>query len=340
MSRYASLYTNPQGPGDSRPTALQVVQDEKMQNQLVGKTAVITGVSSGIGIETSRALAATGIKLFLTARNLDKAKEALADFWNPNQMELVQLELSSMDSVRAAAKTILSKTDELSIFIANAGVMAVPKLTTTADGFEEQFATNHLSHFLLFELLKPSLLKASTEKFQSRVVVVSATAHRMQGIPASNDYNYETSGVSAYTPWEAYARSKTANTYMANEIERRYGYKGIHATSVAPGLVASNIGRHIPQEVMAGVIGDKLNEIQSLEQAAASTLVAAVGREWEGRGGVYITNCSATERGEDDGVSTSYTYVSHTYNPKDEQRLWNDSLKMVEKWNNHSTEDI
>ncbi|KAF9766066.1 hypothetical protein IL306_001557 [Fusarium sp. DS 682] len=333
MSRYASLYDNPQGPGDSRPTALQVVQDEQMNQKLVGKAAVITGVSSGIGIETARALAATGAKLFLTARNLDKAKEALADFWNPEQMELVQLDLSSMDSVRAAAESILSKTDEISIYIANAGVMAVPELTMTVDGFEEQFATNHLSHFFLFELLKPALLKASTPEFQSRVVVVAATAHRMQGIPASNDYNYETSGASAYTPWEAYARSKTANVYMANEIERRYGNKGIHANSVAPGLVSSGIGRHIPNEVMAAVIGDKMNEIQSLGQAAASTLVAAIGREWEGTGGVYITNCSAAERGEDDGVSTSYTYVSHTYNPKDEQRLWNDSLNMVKKWN-------
>ncbi|KAF4454180.1 hypothetical protein F53441_3180 [Fusarium austroafricanum] len=334
MSRYASLYTKPQGPGDSRPTALQIVQDEKMQQKLVGKTAVITGVSSGIGIETARALAATGMKLFLTARNLEKAKDALADFWNPDNMELVQVELNSMDSVRAAAKSILSKTGEISIYIANAGVMAIPELTLTADGFEEQFATNHLSHFLLFELLKPALLKATTPEFQSRVVVVSATAHRIHGIAASDDHNYEISGASGYAPWLAYARSKTANAYMANEIERRYGSSGIHANSVAPGLVASGIGRHIPHEVMFAAVGDKMEYIQSLGQAAASTLMAAVGKEWEGKGGAYICNCIAAERGEEDGVSTSETYVSHTYSPKDEQRLWNDSLEMVKKWNN------
>lgn len=334
MSRYASLYTDPKGPGDSRPTALQIVQDEQMQQKLVGKTAVITGVSSGIGIETARALATTGIKLFLTARNLDKAKEALADFWNPDQMELVHLELDSMDSVQAAAKNILSKTEEISIYVANAGVMAIPELTITADGFEEQFATNHLSHFLLFELLKPALLKASTPEFQSRVVVVSATAHRIHGIATSNDHNYEKSGASVYSPWGAYARSKTANVYMANEIERRYASEGIHANSVAPGLVASGIGRHVPEEVMLSVISEKMNHIQSLGQAAATTLIAAVGKEWEGRGGVYLSNCVAAKRGDDNDAAVSETYVSHTYSPENEERLWKDSLEMVKQWDN------
>ncbi|KAM0236291.1 hypothetical protein ACHAP5_009425 [Fusarium lateritium] len=334
MSRYASLYASPEGPGDSRPTALQIVQDEQMQQKLVGKTAIVTGVSSGIGIETARALATTGIKLFLTARNLDKAKKALADFWNPDQMELVHLELDSMDSVRAAAKNILSKAKEISIYVANAGVMAIPELTTTTDGFEEQFATNHLSHFLLFELLKPALLKASTPEFQSRVVVVSATAHRIHGITASDDHNYEKSGASAYSPWEAYARSKSANVYMANEIERRYGSQGLHANSVAPGLVASGIGRHIPEEVMLSVISGRMNHIQSLGQAAATTLTAAVGREWEGRGGVYLSHCVAAERGDDNDVSVSETYVAHTYSPEKEERLWEESLEMVKQWNN------
>ncbi|KAM0346259.1 hypothetical protein ACHAPU_005686 [Fusarium lateritium] len=333
MSRYAPLYVDPKGPGDSRPTAMHIVEDQQMQQKLVEKTAVITGVSSGIGIETARALAATGIKLFLTARDLSKAQKALADFWNPDQMELVQLELSSMDSVRAAAKSILSKTDEISVYIANAGVMAVPELRETDDGFEEQFATNHLSHFLLFELLKPALLRGSTLGFQSRVVVVSATAHRIHGIGASGDHNYEKSGASDYSPWIAYARSKTANIYMANEIERRYGSKGIHANSVGPGLVYSGIGRYIPDEVMLSVIQPKMNYIQSTRQAAASTLVAAVGKEWGGRGGVYINNCVPAERGEDDGVSISGTYVSHTYSPENEERLWNDSVELVKKWN-------
>ncbi|CAG7559803.1 unnamed protein product [Fusarium equiseti] len=332
MSRYAHLYANPKGPGDDRPTALQIVQDEDMEQKLVGKTAVITGVSSGIGIETARALAATGIKLFLTARNLEKAEKALADFWDPDQMELVQMELNSMDSVRAGAEVILSKTDRISIYIANAGVMAIPELTMTADGFEEQFATNHLSHFLLFELLKPALLKGSTPEFQSRVVTVAATAHRIHGIGASNDHSFEVTGASGYTPWEAYARSKTANIYMANEIERRYGDSGIHANSASPGLVASNIGRHIPQEVMMSVISDKIGHIQSIEQAAATTLLAAVGKDWEGSGGIYLSDCSVAERGESDGVSTSETYVSHTYSPLDEARLWEDSLAMVRQW--------
>lgn len=326
MSRYAAAHANPQGPGDSRPTALQIVTDNDMEGKLVGKVAVVTGVSSGLGIETSRALAATGARLILTARDLAKAKTALAGIWQEDKMELVEMDQNSLESVRVAAKIILAKTDKVNILVNNAGIMAVPDLQLSKDGYESQFAVNHLSHFLLFELLKPALLKATTPDFQSRVVVVSAAAHRISPIGDSDDYNFQRS---TYVPWMAYARSKTANIYMANQIERDYGRLGLHATSLHPGVIGTGLVKYIPAEVVENMSLDIGPVIKSTEQGAATTIWAAIGKEWEGRGGVYLNDCAEAERGEDDGVPAKGSYVSHTYNAKEEARLWKDSLKMV-----------
>ncbi|KAI5457344.1 dehydrogenase with different specificitie [Mariannaea sp. PMI_226] len=326
MSRYAAAHENPQGPGDSRPTALQIVKDNDMEGNLVGKVAVITGVSSGIGVETVRALEVTGAKLFVTARDLTKARAALSDIWKEDRMELVHMDQTSLESVRTAAKAILAKTDTISLLVNNAGVMAVPNLQLTQDGFEMHFATNHLAHFLFFQLLKPALLKATTPSFQSRVVMVSAAAHRVSGIGASDDYNYQKGG---YEPWMAYARSKTANIYMANEIERRYGSQGLHATSLHPGIIGTDLGRHLAPEFIDGMRVQYASIAKSPEQGAATTIAAAIGKEWEGRGGVYLNDCQEAERGEYDGVVSNVSYVPHTYDEKEEARLWKDSLKFV-----------
>ncbi|KAK7429790.1 hypothetical protein QQZ08_003635 [Neonectria magnoliae] len=313
MSPYTAVHKNPQGPGDSRPTALQIIKDNDMEGKLVGKIAVITGVSSGLGIETVRALALTGLRLLLTARDLAKAKAALMD-------------PSSLESVRTAAKTILAQTDAVNILANNAGIMAVPELELSNDGYESQFATNHLSHFLLFQLLKPALFKASTADFQSRVVTVSAAAHRISRIGAPDDYVFQKS---PYVPWIAYARSKTANIYMANEIERRYGSLGLHATSLHPGIIATPLSKHIPAEVATQMVHELAKDMKDVEQGAASTVLAAIGKEWEGRGGVYLNDCAEAERGEDDGIVSKGSYVTHTYDAKEEARLWRDSLEIV-----------
>ncbi|KAH6897445.1 hypothetical protein B0T10DRAFT_535950 [Thelonectria olida] len=326
MSQYLASHENPEGPGDSRPTALQIVKDSGMEGKLVGKIAVITGVSSGLGVETVRALETTGVNFFLTARDVAKAKTALSDIWKDDRMELVEMDQSSLQSVRAAAKSILAKTDKVNLLINNAGVMAVPSLELTQDGFESHWVTNHLSHFLFFELLKSALLKATSPEFQSRVVMLSAAAHRISRIGASDDYAFQKS---EYEPWVAYARSKTANIYMANEIERRYGSLGLHATSLHPGIIGTGIARFIPEEVVTKMTQELGLTFKSLEQGAATTLWAAIGKEWEGRGGVYLNDCAEAERGEDDGVVSKGSYVTHTYDAKEEARLWKDSLKLV-----------
>jgi len=142
--------------------------------------------------------------------------------------------LSSLASVRAGAKEFLerSKARGLNVLICNAGVMAIPTLTRTTDGFETQFGTNHLAHFLLFNLLKDTLIKPSTPSFNSRVVMVSSFGHR-GGLPRFADYSYE-QHPDEYSPFGAYASSKGANVYMANYIDWHFGPQGLHATSLHP----------------------------------------------------------------------------------------------------------
>jgi NAD(P)-dependent dehydrogenase (short-subunit alcohol dehydrogenase family) len=308
---------------------LQIIEDEGTEGKLSGKVIVITGTSSGIGIETVRALASTGAKLFLTARNLTKAKEALSDIFNPSRMELVEMDQTSLQSVRAAAKSILARTNEINILVNNAGIMAVQDLEFTEDGHELQFGTNHLSHFLFFELLKPALLAGVTSDFHSRVVVVSSTAHLMSGINDSGNYNFQKGG---YTPWGAYGQSKTANIYMANEIERRYGSQGLHALSLHPGTIETGLMRHIPEEELAGYAGnDDIRRLsKSPSQGAATTVWAAIGKEWEGKGGRYLADVAEAEVWEDGGNALmSARYAKHAYNAELEGRLWEDSLKLV-----------
>ncbi|PGH05695.1 hypothetical protein GX51_02855 [Blastomyces parvus] len=328
MSRYAAVHANPQGVGDSRPTALQIVENEGMAGKLDGKVVVITGVSSGLGVETVRAMAATGATLYLTARDLDKAKAALSEIFNPETMHLVQMDQASLDSVRNAAKSILAKTDRVNILINNAGIMAVPDLQLTVDGYEAHFATNHLSHFLFFQLLKSAMLAGTSPEFQSRVVNMASSGHRAGGINPSDNYHYQKGD---YNPSLAYVQSKTANIYMANEIERRFGSLGLHATSVHPGGIATGLGRHLPAEYLQSLYQnqDLIKMFKNPEQGAATSVWAAIGKEWEGRGGRYLSDCAEAMPGEDDMNVWSATSVSYTYSPENEARLWKDSLHMV-----------
>lgn len=329
MSRYAAAHTDPQGPGDARPTAIQIIKDEEMEGKLSAKTVVITGTSSGIGIETARALSLTGAKLFLTARNIVKAKEALADLFDPSRMELIEMDQTSLQSVRTAAKSILAKTQSINILINNAGIMAIQDLEYTKDGHELQFGVNHLSHFLFFELLKPALLAGATPELHSRVVVVSSTAHLISGINASRDYNFEKGG---YKPWAAYGQSKTAQIYMANEIERRYGPVGLHALSLHPGTIQTNLTRHMPGAELDGYTSNSnVRKVsKSPSQGAATTVWAAVSKDWEGKGGRYLADVAEAKVWEDEGDALlSANHAKHAYSPELEGRLWKDSLKIV-----------
>ena len=321
-SRYAAVHQNTKGPGDARPTALDIVSDEGLQGKLTDKVFLITGCSSGIGIETAKALNTTGAKLFLGVRDTTKGQAALSDILKPGHVELFKMDLNSLDSVRTAVEEFKSKSKTLNILINNAGVMATPE-GKTADGFETQFGTNHLSHFLLFQLLKPILLSSSTPSFNSRVVCVSSSGHRQGGIQFDN-YNFERGD---YSPWAAYGQSKTANIYMANEIERRYGAKGLHGLSLMPGGIKTGLQVHVEDQLAAAMKAAK-DLMKSPEQGAATTVYAALSKEWEGRGGRYLEDCQeAAEVGS--ATLGASGYHPRAYDEEGEKRLWADSLKLV-----------
>lgn len=330
MSRYAEAHANLSGPGDARPTALQIIKDEGAEGKLTGKVIVITGTSSGIGVETARALSLTGAQLFLTARNLEKAKAALGPILGSGRAELIEMDNTSLSSVRGAAGTILQKSNgQVNILVNNAGIMAIPKLEYTKDGFELQFGVNHLSHFLLFELLKPALLASASPELRSRVVNLSSSAHNVAPINESGNYNFEKG---AYDAWVSYGQSKTANIYMANEIERRYGSQGLHATSVHPGLILTGLMQHVDPTVAEAQQKNEeaMRSLKSPEQGAATTVWAAIGHEWENEGGKYLADCARTSPASDKGDPiVKKGYAAHAYNPEAEARLWTDSLKMV-----------
>lgn len=325
-SRYAEAHKSPKGPGDARPTALDIVKDEGLEGKLTDKVFLITGCSSGIGIDTARALSVTGAKLFLGVRDIAKGESALADILEPGRVELLKIDLNSLESVREAAQTFLQKSKTLNVVINNAGVMATPK-GKTADGFETQFGTNHLAHFLLFQLLKSTLLASSTSNFNSRVVALSSSGHRFSGI-LIDDYNFERN---EYIPWVAYGQSKTANIYMANEIERRYGSQGLHALSVHPGGIMTGLQVHVSDAVKESWLTDegvKAN-FKSTAQGAATTVYAAISKDWEGKGGRYLENCAESGPVQEPRTFLSLGYVPHAYDEDKEKKLWLDSLKLV-----------
>lgn len=323
--RYAQVHLHPNGPGDARPTALQIIKDEGVQGKWEDKVVLITGCSSGLGVETARALATTSATLYLTARDPAYAKTALGDIAQSDRIHLLQLDLNSLESVRAFATEFLSKCNRLNIFIANAGVMMTPE-GRTADSFETQLGINHLAHFLLFGLLKPTLLASATLDFNSRVIFLSSIAHRS----AEVDFNNLNLDV-GYSPWIAYARSKTANLWTANEIDRRYGSKGVRAWSVQPGPSGTGLYRHMSQEdVQASQSDPVLAKIfKTPEQGAATSVWAAVASALEGQGGKYLEDCQISRAWNPSTGIWAPGYGQHAYDQTKQMRLWDLSDELV-----------
>ena len=205
------------------------------------------------------------------------------------------------------------------------GVMAIPE-SRTADGFETQFGTNHLAHFLLFQLLKPLLLSSSTPAFNSRVIALSSSGHRASGV-MFDDYNFEKAG---YNKFLAYGQSKTSNIYMANEIDRRYSSKGLHAFSVHPGGAMTGLHTHL-DDVMKEYMRtnqEVINHMKSPAQGAATTVWAALSTDLEGSGGKFLEDCSIAKPVQGPGI-LALGYAPHAYNEEGEKKLWADSLKML-----------
>jgi NAD(P)-dependent dehydrogenase (short-subunit alcohol dehydrogenase family) len=272
-------------------------------------------------------MAATGARVFLAVRSLEKGRTACSSFLEPGRVELLQLDTSSLASVRAAAATLLAKSSTLNGLICNAGIMAVPNREETVDGFESQLGTNYLGHFLLFWLLKDALLKASTPAFNSRLVNVSSSGHHATEIHF-DDFNLSKEG--EYEPNKAYGQSKLAQIYMANYIDRRFGPSGLHALSLMPGGIMTNLQQHLAPEIKNGwqAIPEISNIIKTPEQGAATTVVAALSKEWEGRGGKYLEDCGIAPF--EPLVPGMKGVKDYAYDEGKETRLWEHTLKVLE----------
>ncbi|KAI9372249.1 hypothetical protein BJX61DRAFT_553024 [Aspergillus egyptiacus] len=309
----------------------QIIHDEGLEGKLAGKVILITGCSSGIGIETARALSTTGATLYLTARDLSKAHAALGTLAHDpkNNIHLLELDLSSLASVRTCAAEFLRRSPTLNILINNAGIM-VPPEGRTADGFETQFGTNHLGHFLLTQILKHTLIASATPELPSRLIMVSSSAHRASEVDFT-DSNFASRD---YDAWTAYGQSKTAMIWTANEIDRRYGAQGLHAFSLHPGSIASGLQKYVSDELRqrwAGEIpADSLAAAaKSPEQGAATTVWAAVAKCLEGKGGLYLEDCQIIGPLAADAGLLDPGYAPWVYDGSRAERLYGLSMKLV-----------
>jgi NAD(P)-dependent dehydrogenase (short-subunit alcohol dehydrogenase family) len=300
---------------------------------LRGKRIFVTGTSAGLGVESARALAAHGAYVIGAARDLAKARKATesvrAQAANGGGLELMQLDLASLASVRACADALLAAAKPLDVIIANAGVMACPR-GKTADGFETQFGTNHLGHFVLVNRLVPLL------KTGSRVVILSSAAHRFADVDLE-DPNFEHT---PYVEFVAYGRSKTANALFAVEFDRRHQANGIRAAAVHPGGIPTELARHLTAEVgeqvarLSGISAGSSTSLSSryprktIPQGAATSVWSAVVADADLIGGRYCEDCHVAEVAgpSDTGRSGVFAYA---LDPARARALWNKSEQMV-----------
>lgn len=303
--------------------------DEVLEGiDLSGKLALVTGASGGLGEETARALASKGAAVVITARDLPKANAAvkgIRESTGNDAVDVEELELGSLASIRDFADRFLSKHDTLNLLVNNAGVMACPQ-DTTSDGFERQFGTNHIGHFLMTCLIAPALLKGAP----ARIVSLSSRGHHGSSI-VFDDIAFENR---EYEKFEAYGQSKTANILFAVELERRLGARGVHANAVHPGVIMTDLARHmVPADiemlqkraVERGQAGGL--QMKSVPAGAATSVYAATAPELEGRGGLYLEDCHVAEVDDDENAAEGVR--SYALDPEAAKRLWTLSEEMV-----------
>ena len=215
--------------------------------------------------------------------------------------------------------------------------MGTPQ-SKTADGFERQFGVNHLAHFALTALLLPTMEKSSTEVFRSRVVCVTSAAHRYSSV-VFDDVNLAAPG--AYEPYRAYGQSKTANIWTANRIDRVFGPRGVHALAVHPGAIWSGLYSHADPAMLDewSRDADLMSQMQSPEQGAATTIWAATGKVWEGRGGKYLASCAVGSPTADVTAILSTGFAPHAFDVEGEDRLWELSEELTGVGNGQSEVD-
>ncbi len=292
---------------------------------LSGKRALVTGASSGLGAETARVLALRGAAVTLAVRDVKTGEEIAASIREAvpgADVEVRTLDLTSPDSIRAFAKGVAADHPAVHLLVNNAGVMACP-LGRTEKGWEMQFGTNHMGHFLLTCLLAPQLEAGAP----ARVVNLSSAGHRFSDV-LWDDPNYETR---AYDKWESYGQSKTANVLFSVELNRRLSGKGVEAFAVHPGGIMTNLGRHLEQadieELMSRAPGGRGIKWKTVEQGAATSVWAATAPELAGKGGIYLEDCGIavpkTSDDQDGGIA------GYAVDPASAKRLWSLSEELL-----------
>ncbi|MED6121128.1 Short-chain dehydrogenase TIC 32, chloroplastic [Stylosanthes scabra] len=286
-----------------------------------GMTAIVTGATSGIGTETTRVLAMRGAHVVMAVRNLTAAKqvkESILKEFPSAQVDAMELDLTSIQSVKNFASQYKSSARPLNILINNAGIMACP-FTLSKDNIELQFATNHIGHFVLTNLLLDTMKKTSRQsKREGRIVNVSSEAHRFtysQGIRFDkiNDQ-------ASYQRWRAYGQSKLANILHANELARRLKEDGadITANSLHPGTIATNLFRHMDMGVATGIVNaiGRL-VLKNVQQGAATTCYVALHPQVKGVSGKYFSDCNLSQT------------TSHGTDADLAKKLWDFSMNLI-----------
>jgi len=276
----------------------QSTTDEVLDGiDLHGKSILVTGASAGLGVETCRALAARGAHVIGMVRDAAKGQRATADVSTTaaaagGGFELVTGDLASLASIRACAADLIKAGRSLDLIIANAGVMACPQ-GKTAEGFETQFGTNHIGHFVLINSLVPLLKRGS------RIINLSSGGHRFSDVDL-DDPGFE---ATPYDPFVAYGRSKTANVLFAVGLDRRLSGRGIRAAAVHPGVIQTELGRHMTPDMIARITsaggGAPAFVFKSVPQGAATSVWAGVRATADEVGGNYCEDCHVAELTDD-----------------------------------------
>jgi NAD(P)-dependent dehydrogenase (short-subunit alcohol dehydrogenase family) len=299
---------------------------------LRGRRVLVTGVSAGLGVETARALAAHGALVVGAVRDLAKAERATAQVRaaaaNGGGLELIELDLASLKSVRACADALVADGRPFDVVIANAGVMRAP-FGHTADGFETQFGTNHLGHFVLVNRI------ASLIAPGGRLVNVASSGHRYADVDL-DDPNFERT---PYNPMIAYGRSKTANILFAVEFDRRHHARGVRATAVHPGGIKTELDRHMApgelEQLVAQIntqlasAGEPPFQFKTISQGAATSVWAAVVAPAEDVGRHYCENCQVSNITEGMISPVSPGVRPYALDPEHAKALWARSEAMV-----------
>ena len=297
-------------------------------HDLTGKTALVTGASSGLGVETARALLSAHAEVILAVRDTTKGEavaQQLCTATKNEQAHVLEIDLGSLASIRQAVEQFQAHWSKLDLLINNAGIMATPK-SYTPDGFESQFGTNHLGHYLLTRLLLPALQAAAP----SRVVVLSSSGHRFSDVHF-DDLQYHRR---PYDKWEAYGQSKTANALFAVGLTQHFSSQGITANAVNPGGTRTGLQQHLTTEEMRALgwmdeAGNVTSRLKTPEQGAATSVWVAVGHELDGIGGRYLENCQESAPLDPGMPFPGYGYLPYALDAEHAERLWTVSQELV-----------